>query len=163
MRYMIPMMKREIEIRNFERASKQRGGSLWNQLKHDARFIKHVKLHASTLQLDIHVAFYQAVEEYRGLSKTDDIMARNTAAKATTRLVENADHLLCSTPQEKHAMLHTLETVRGVKDADDALFDLLKKDSERVIEDTIMASFSSCGAYRRFVEDLFPVIANHVE
>ena len=34
----------------------------------------------------------------------------------------------------------------------------LKKDSERVIEDTIMASFKGCGAYRRFVEEVFPVV-----
>ena len=106
-----------------------------------------MKTHASSLQLDIHVAFYQAVEHYRSVSGSDDVLERNAAAKATTRLVDNADHLLCATPQEKHAMLHTLESIRGTKDAPHAAFDSLKKDSERVIEDTIMASFKGCGAY----------------
>ncbi|KAH8059310.1 hypothetical protein JL720_13870 [Aureococcus anophagefferens] len=115
MRYMIPMMKREIEIRNFERRSSARQPVEPAR----ARFIRHVKTHASSLQLDIHVAFYQA---------------------------------------EKHAMLHTLESIRGTKDAPHAAFDSLKKDSERVIEDTIMASFKGCGAYRRFVEEVFPVV-----
>jgi len=99
-------------------------------------------------------------QRYREVYRGDDPTARAAAHKATTRLIENADHLLCSTPQEKHAMLHLLETIRTVKNVDhEAHFDTLKKDSERVIEDTIMASFKSAGAYRRFVEDLFPMPA----
>ena len=35
---------------------------------------------------------------------------------------------------------------------------ILRHGSERVIEDTIMASFKGCGAYRRFVEEVFPVV-----
>ena len=160
MRYMIPTMRREIAIRDFERTASARGGSLWRQLRHDLRFVKHVKIHGEALHLEVHVVFYMAVERYREAFVAHDPTARSAAHKATTRLVENADHMLCSTPQEKHAMLHLMETIRTVKNADHTdNFNTLKKASERVIEDTIMASFKPSGAYRRFVEDLFPLPA----
>ena len=70
MKSMIPMMRREIQIRAFERETKTEGRSLWQQLKGDEVFLKHLRTHAVVQQLDAHITLYQQVSflrsRYRG-------------------------------------------------------------------------------------------------
>jgi len=168
MQYMVPMMKREIEIRNFERVTRLAKESLWQQLKHDAHFVDHVRGHAALHHLEVHVAFFDAVEDLRRCDANKDAAAADTAAKKIVRLLEQFENILAVLHSEKVSMLRLLEQIRQrkmrrtarvtVAEADNrVLYDQLVSCSERVILETVMPSFKQSGAYRRYLEELYPL------
>lgn len=99
MKSLIPMMRREIQIRAFERVTKTEGRSLWKQLRGDESFLKHLRTHAVVQQLDAHISLYEQVSFLRSRYRGALLGEGNTAQEELTYQLGTHTHTLPRKPR----------------------------------------------------------------